>query len=112
LQLQIISTERRSPTRREIIEHIFPRSFFESAAGNDVLQVVVFAILFAVALTQIAGKPKETTLNFFEGLSEGKFKLTGIVMKFAPFGAGADGFISALVADSMDGSDDVVVVAP
>lgn len=76
-------------TAREIIEHIFPRSFFESAAANDVLQVVVFAIIFAVALTQISGKPKETMLNFFEGLSEVMFKFTGIVMKFAPFGIGA-----------------------
>jgi proton glutamate symport protein len=74
---------------REIIEHIFPKSFFESAANNDVLQVVVFAVIFAVALTQVSGKPKETMLNFFEGLSEVMFKFTGLVMKFAPFGIGA-----------------------
>ena len=74
---------------QEIIEHIFPKSFFESAANNDVLQVVVFAVIFAVALTQVSGKPKETMLNFFEGLSEVMFKFTGLVMKFAPFGIGA-----------------------
>jgi proton glutamate symport protein len=77
------------PTTSEIIEHIFPKSFFESAANNDVLQVVVFAVIFAVALTQVSGKPKETMLNFFEGLSEVMFKFTGLVMKFAPFGIGA-----------------------
>jgi proton glutamate symport protein len=76
-------------TTTEIIEHIFPKSFFESAANNDVLQVVVFAVIFAVALTQVSGKPKETMLNFFEGLSEVMFKFTGLVMKFAPFGIGA-----------------------
>ena len=74
---------------REIIEHIVPQSFFESAANNEVLQVVTFAIIFALALTQISGKPKETMLNFFEGLSEVMFKFTGIVMKFAPVGIGA-----------------------
>jgi proton glutamate symport protein len=73
----------------EMLEHIFPKSFFESATNNDVLQVVVFAVIFAVALTQVSGKPKETMLNFFEGLSEVMFKFTGIVMKFAPFGIGA-----------------------
>src|SRR5262245_39734994 len=73
----------------EMIEHIFPKSFFESAAANDVLQVVVFAVIFAVALTQVSGKPKETMLNFFEGLSEVMFKFTGLVMKFAPVGIGA-----------------------
>ena len=76
-------------TVQEMIEHAVPQSFFESAASNTVLQVVVFAIIFAVALTQISGKPKETMLNFFEGLSEVMFKFTGIVMKFAPFGIGA-----------------------
>src|SRR2546425_11658470 len=49
-----------------IIEHIVPRSFFEAAAANDVLQVVFFAVLFAIALTQVAGKPRETMIGFCE----------------------------------------------
>ncbi len=72
-----------------MIEHIVPRSFFESAANNDILQVVFFAILFGIALTQVKGKAKDTMLNFCEGLSEVMFKFTNIVMKFAPFGIGA-----------------------
>ena len=79
----------KTQTTQEMIEHIAPRSFFESAANNDVLQVVVFTILFALALTQVSGKPKETMLNFFEGLSEVMFKFTGLVMLCAPFGIGA-----------------------
>ncbi|MCI0538573.1 MAG: cation:dicarboxylase symporter family transporter [Verrucomicrobiales bacterium] len=76
-------------TFQGIIEHIVPRSFFESAAANDVLQVVFFAIVFGVALTQVQGKPRDTMLNFFEGLTEVMFKFTGIIMKFAPLGVGA-----------------------
>ncbi len=76
-------------TAAELLEHVVPKSFIEAAANNDVLQVVFFSILFAVAITQIKGKPKETMLNFFEGLSEVMFKFTGIVMKFAPLGIGA-----------------------
>ena len=72
-----------------IIEHIMPRSFFEAAATNDILQVVFFAVLFAVALTQVSGKPRETMLNFCESLTEVMFKFVGVVMKFAPFGIGA-----------------------
>ncbi len=79
----------RTQTTQEMIEHIAPKSFFESATNNDVLQVVVFTILFALALTQVKGKPKETMLNFFEGLSEVMFKFTGLVMLCAPFGIGA-----------------------
>lgn len=72
-----------------IVEHIVPRSFFEAAATNDVLQVVFFAVMFGVALTQVSGKPREHMLNFCEGLTETMFKFTGIVMKFAPLGIGA-----------------------
>ena len=76
-------------TWQGIIEHIVPKSFFEAATNNDVLQVVFFAILFAVALTQVHGKPRESMLSFCEGLTEVMFKFTGIVMKFAPLGVGA-----------------------
>jgi len=72
-----------------IIEHIVPRSFFEAAAANDVLQVVFFAVLFAVALTQVTGRPRETMINFCESLTEVMFKFVGVVMKFAPLGIGA-----------------------
>lgn len=76
-------------TVAEIIEHIVPKSFFQAAAENDVLQVVTFAVIFGIALTQVSGKPKETMLNFCEGLSEVMFKFTGLVMKVAPLGIGA-----------------------
>jgi len=72
-----------------LVEHLAPKSLFDAAARNDVLQVVVFAIIFGVALTQVKGKPKQTILDFFESLSEVMFKFTGIVMWFAPFGVGA-----------------------
>ncbi|HEX2250630.1 MAG TPA: cation:dicarboxylase symporter family transporter [Gemmatimonadales bacterium] len=71
------------------LEQIVPQSFFEAAANNEVLQIVVFAILFAVALTQVGGRAKESMLGFCEGLAETMFKFTGIVMKFAPIGIGA-----------------------
>ena len=72
-----------------IVEHIVPNSFFEAAAANDVLQIVFFAVVFAVALAQVKGKPKEHMLHFCEALTEVMFKFTGIVMKFAPLGVGA-----------------------
>lgn len=72
-----------------IIEHIVPQSFFKAAAENDVLQVVFFAVLFAIALSQVSGKPRDTMLNFCESLMEIMFKFVGVVMKFAPLGIGA-----------------------
>lgn len=73
-----------------VLEHTVPQSFFEAAASNEVLQVVFFAILFAVGLAQLPpGRGKETMLAFCEGLSQVMFKFTALVMKFAPIGIGA-----------------------
>jgi proton glutamate symport protein len=71
------------------LEHIVPRSFFEAAANNEVLQVVFWATLFGIALTQVRGKPKEAMLGFCEGLAQVMFRFVAIVMKFAPIGIGA-----------------------
>ncbi|MES2179378.1 MAG: dicarboxylate/amino acid:cation symporter [Gemmatimonadota bacterium] len=72
-----------------VIEHMVPASFFEAAAKNEVLQIVFFAIIFAVALSQVQGSAKTFMLSFCESLSEVMFKFVGIVMKFAPLGIGA-----------------------
>ena len=72
-----------------VLEHTVPQSFFEAAARNEVLQIVFFAIIFAVALSQVQGPAKTFMLSFCESLSEVMFKFVGIVMKFAPFGIGA-----------------------
>jgi len=77
------------PTLSSVLEHTVPQSFFEAAAKNEVLQVVFFSILFAVALTQVQGRPKEVMLGVCEGLTQVMFKFTGIVMKYAPIGIGA-----------------------
>lgn len=76
-------------TTAEMIEHVVPKSIVEAAASNDVLQIVFFAVLFAIALSQLKGGHRETMVKMCESLSETMFKFTGIVMKFAPFGIGA-----------------------
>ncbi|MGH7673997.1 MAG: dicarboxylate/amino acid:cation symporter [Gemmatimonadales bacterium] len=72
-----------------ILTHVVPQSFFEAAVHNEVLQVVFWSILFAVALTHVRGRPKEFMLHACEALTEVMFKFTGIVMKYAPIGIGA-----------------------
>jgi proton glutamate symport protein len=70
-----------------VLEHTVPQSFIEAAARNEVLQVVFFTVLFAVALTQVkAGRGKDAMLSLGEGLTEVMFKFTNMVMRFAPFG--------------------------
>ena len=72
-----------------VLEHVVPQSFFEAAANNEVLQIVFFSVLFGVALARTSKNQKLTMLAFCESLSEIMFKLTDLVMKFAPFGIGA-----------------------
>ena len=79
----------KTPTFSSVLEHTVPQSFFEAAAQNEVLQIVFFAILFAVALAQVEGKSKTVMLDWLQSLSEVMFKFVGIVMVYAPIGIGA-----------------------
>ena len=81
-----------------VIIHTVPQSFVEAAANNEVLQIVFFAILFAVALSKVQGPAKTLMLSVCESLSEVMFKFVGLVMAFAPFGIG--GAIAVTVGQS------------
>ena len=76
-------------TSTEIITHIFPENIAKSVAEGQVLQVVIFAIIFAIALAMLSEEKRRPLLNLTESLSETMFKFTNIVMLFAPFGVGA-----------------------
>lgn len=70
---------------------IFPENIAKSIAENQVLQVVIFSVIFAIGLGMVKNeKHKATMLNFSESLSEVMFKFTDIIMYVAPlavFGA-------------------------
>ena len=72
-----------------LLQHLVPQSFFEAAANNEVLAVVFWSVLFALALTQVREGPRDLVLRLIEGLVEIMFKFTAIVMMFAPIGIGA-----------------------
>src|SRR5216117_4017461 len=72
-----------------VLEHIVPQSFFEAAVSNEMLQIVFWSVLFAIGLSQVRGRSKETMLGFCEAVADVMFKFTGVVMKFAPFGVAA-----------------------
>ncbi|MCU0650114.1 MAG: cation:dicarboxylase symporter family transporter, partial [Gemmatimonadaceae bacterium] len=79
----------KTPTFASVLEHTVPQSFFEAAAQNEVLQIVFFSILFAVALSRVQGKSKQVMLDFLQSLSDIMFKFVGLVMAYAPIGIGA-----------------------
>jgi proton glutamate symport protein len=73
----------------EVITHIFPQSIVQAAAEGEVLQLVVFAVLFSFALALVPLEKRSVILTFCDSLAETMFKFTGIVMRYAPVGVGA-----------------------
>jgi proton glutamate symport protein len=72
---------------KDIVLHIFPENIAKSIAEGQVLQVVVFSIIFAIGLSMVTNqKHKATMLSAMESLAEVMFKFTKIVMYFAPLG--------------------------
>jgi len=73
----------------EIILHLFPENIAQAVAEGQVLQVVVFSIIFAIAVGLLSEPKRRPILAFSEGLTAAMFKFTNIVMLFAPVGVGA-----------------------
>src|SRR3954447_25774160 len=72
----------------QILLHTFPTSIVQAMAEGDVLQIVVWSIIFAISLTMIGPKARPM-IEFCESLAEAMFKFTNIVMKYAPIGVAA-----------------------
>jgi Na+/H+-dicarboxylate symporter len=72
----------------ETIVHAFPSSVIEAMVRGDVLQIVMFSVLFALAVSAIGEKGKPI-VRAMESLSQIMFKFTNYVMLFAPIGVGA-----------------------
>lgn len=76
---------------KDHLVEMFPENIAKSIAENQVLQVVVFSILFAIGLSMVKNhKHKDMMLGFSESLAEVMFKFTDLVMYVAPiavFGA-------------------------
>src|SRR3954452_14249798 len=72
----------------ETLVHAFPSSIIEAMARGDVLQIVAFSVLFALAVSAI-GERGRPIVRACESLSQVMFKFTNYVMMFAPIGVGA-----------------------
>ncbi len=73
-----------SPLKTTLM-NLIPANPIKAMADGNVLQIIVFAILFGVTinLTGDKGKPVQ---EFFESLAEIMYRLTGIIMEAAPIG--------------------------
>jgi Na+/H+-dicarboxylate symporter len=74
---------------KTFITNIVPQSVISAMANNDILQIVVFAMLFGVATAAAGGAIKTRVLELTDAIFEIMLKLTGYIMWLAPLGVGA-----------------------
>jgi proton glutamate symport protein len=86
---ETLELAQRQQSLGDVLTHIFPQSVVQAAAEGEVLQVVVFAILFALGLLAVPENKRSVIVSFCEALAETMFKVTGLVMRLAPIGVGA-----------------------
>ena len=69
---------------QEIVLHVFPENIAKAIYEGQVLQIVVFSILFGIAVAFVKEKYRAPVVRFAEVLSEVMFKFTNLIMYFAP----------------------------
>ena len=76
-------------TWQDTILQIFPQNIARAVVEAQMLQIVVFSVIFAIALALISEEKRRPMLAFADSLAETMFRFTKIVMLFAPIGVGA-----------------------
>ncbi len=87
----------------DIFLHLFPTSVVDSMARGDILQIVVFACFFGIALAAIGSRGKPV-LELLDSVAQAMFRVTGYVMKFAPIG------VMAAIAATVGGKGAAILV--
>jgi proton glutamate symport protein len=68
----------------EFILHIFPENIAKAIFEGQILQIVIFSIIFGIAVAMVKEKYRIPMIRFSESLAETMFKFTNVVMYFAP----------------------------
>lgn len=71
---------------KDFITHVFPKSIFESMANNEILQILIFALFFGLALGKLHDSTAKSLLNTTKEVVHVMLQVTDYVMRFAPVG--------------------------
>ncbi|MDD2887584.1 MAG: dicarboxylate/amino acid:cation symporter [Aliarcobacter sp.] len=74
-----------APALVDTLLNIITKNPFSSFASGDILQIIFFAIILGISIN-LAGEKGKPAKDFFNSMSEAMYKMTEIVMEFAPFG--------------------------
>jgi len=82
---------------KDFVSHLIPSSFFDAMAKNEVLQILVFSLLFGFGLSSVKGEPGRIVTTAIDGLVHSMLKVTDYVMRLAPIGI--FGSIAAVITE-------------
>ncbi|MGN0920169.1 MAG: dicarboxylate/amino acid:cation symporter [Cellvibrio sp.] len=75
-----------SPSIKEMLIDIFPSNPIVAMVEENMLQIIVFALLFGIAVSRTKGEAGASIRSFFEHLNEVIVNLIMILMQAAPYG--------------------------
>ena len=70
----------------DFVKHVVPKSVFEAFATNEVLQIVLFSIMFGIALSHLGDEYSKPVIKFLDVCAHAILKMVGYIMWFAPLG--------------------------
>ena len=74
----------KAQTTSDFILHIFPENIAKAIFEGQILQIVIFSVIFGIAVAMVKEKYRTPMIRFSESLAEIMFKFTNIVMYYAP----------------------------
>jgi len=74
------------PSAEDFVRNIVPPNVIAAASNGDVLPLVVFTLLFALAVTRIRDRLRQALVGLFEGISDALLVVIGWVLAIAPIG--------------------------
>jgi proton glutamate symport protein len=77
-------TSIKAQSLNDFILHIFPENIAKAIFEGQILQIVIFSIIFGIAVAMVKEKYRAPMIRFSESLAETMFKFTNIVMYLAP----------------------------
>ncbi|MFC0444388.1 dicarboxylate/amino acid:cation symporter [Pseudidiomarina halophila] len=75
-----------APSLAQVIIDLFPTNPFSAMANGNMLQIIVFALLFGISMALVGGKSGDRLKTFFDDFNEIIMKLVIILMNLAPYG--------------------------
>lgn len=85
LQADLVAKSGEAPGLTDTLLNIIPTNPIAALAEGKILQVIAFALFTGICIS-LAGSRAKPVLKFFDAFSEVMFKMTGIIMDYAPYG--------------------------